>query len=476
MPHTFGSTVALPALATRMLALGAISTLLLSACGAVTPAAVESKTADVSRGTLLATVSASGNVQPSEEVRLAFAGAGIVRKLSVTVGQRVNKGDVLAELDTAEADIALAKARLAVKNAETALVIAQTSYSRTVDGPRAADIASAQASVGEAQANYDKIAAGPKPGDYASADARLKNAEAALRRAKASYDEAYSSDPATITANPAALALEQATNDYAAAKAERDRASQPADKADLRAASQRIAQARANLDKVKQTARDYDVERALAEIGQAKLQIQQAQLDTQDAERRIKQAQLIAPLDAVVAAIDLKVGEAIGTNSALTLVDLSQLITDINVDEIDIARVKTGQDVSVRLDSLPGADLAGKITRIAPTSKLVNGVVTYAVRVSIPTGEAELRPGMTANTRIVLEKREGVLLLPNWAIRRDKTTGKTFVTLPAQGEGAQPQEVEVKLGLKDETNSEITGGLTEGQKVSEPLAAPAASN
>ncbi len=451
--------------------------LMLSACGAngSLPGVTATKNATVTRGTLTATVRASGNVQPNDEVRLTFPIAGVVRKLNVAVGQRVAKGDLLAELDASEAEIALAKARLAVKNAEAALVIAQTAYSRTIDGPREADIAAAQAAIGEAQANYDKLAAGPKPGDIAAAEARLRNAAAALKRAQASYDEAYRADPATITANPAALALEQATNDYAAAKAERERAAQPADKADLRAAAQRIAQARANLDKLKQPARGYDIERASAEIAQARLQIQQAQLDARDAERRINQARLNAPIDAVVSAIELKVGEAVGANSALTLVDLSQLITDINVDEVDIARVKTGQEVSVRLDSLPGAELAGKITRIAPVSKLVNGVVTYAVRVSIPSGDGALRPGMTANTRIVLEKRTGALLLPNWAIRRDKASGKTFVTLPAQGQGAAPREVEVKLGLKDETNAEIIDGLTEGQTVTEPLAAPAAT-
>jgi hypothetical protein len=61
-----------------------------------------------------------------------------------------------------------------------------------------------------------------------------------------------------------------------------------------------------------------------------------------------------------------------------------------------------------------------------------------------------------------------VLLVPNWALRRDKATGKTFVTLPPQGEGAQPSEIEVKLGLKDEENAEVVDGLKEGQAVQEP--------
>jgi HlyD family secretion protein len=454
---------------TKFALTGVAASLFLSACGgAAIQAAGSGKTTNIMRGTLLATVSATGNVQPNDEVKLSFAASGQVASVNVKVGQSVKKGDVIATLDIGEYEIALSKARVAVRSAENALIIAQTGLSRTIDGPRPADLAAANASLGAAQANYDKLAAGPRPGDFAAADARLRNAEAALKRAQAAYDQAYAYDPASITASPAALQLEQATNDYNAAKAERERAAEPADPADKRAAQQRIAEARANIDKLRQPARPHDIERAKAEIKQAELQVEQAILDVQQNERRIAQSKLIAPMDGMISAVDIKAGEAVGQNSTVTMIDLSQLITDINVDEIDIAKVREGQDVSVRLDSLPGVNLAGKIVRISPTSKLVNGVVSYAVRVSIPAGEAALRPGMTANTRIVLERHENVLLVPNWALRRDKATGKTFVTLPPQGEGAQPSEIEVKLGLKDEENAEVVDGLKEGQAVQEP--------
>ncbi len=457
------------------LSMGAMA-LLLSACGAVAGAATDTRAVAVTRGSLSATVNATGNVQPNDEVKLGFASTGMIAVVNVKVGDAVKKGDVLASLDVSETEIALAKAKLSIKNAETALVIASTNVSKTLEGPRAPDIAAAQASIGAAQAAYDKAKTGPKPSDYAGAQARVRNAEAALKRAQSGYDQAYTVDPATITAHPAALQLEQATNDLAAAQAELERAAQPADAADIRAAQQRMAEARANLDKIKLPARDHDVERARAERAQAELQIEQARLDAQGIERKLAQARIVAPMDGVIAAVDFKAGEPVSAASLLTLVDTSQLITDINVDEIDVAKVKTGQDVSVRLDSLPGSEIAGKITLIAPTSKIVNGVVSYAVRVAIPAGEAALRPGMSANTRIVLEKRDNVLLVPTWAIRKEKATGKTFITLKAASSEAKPEEVEVKLGLADDTNTEIVSGLTEGQSVIEPqpTATPAA--
>lgn len=453
------------------IALTAISaTLLLSACGAgaATPT-TESRTASIARGTITSTVNATGNIQANDEVKLGFGAAGTIVAVNAKVGERVAKGAVLATLDTAETEVSLAKARLDIKNAEAALVIANTNYSRTIDGPRAPDIAAAQASLGAAQAALERAKVGPKPADYAGAAARMRNAEAALKRAQSAYDAAYQFDPATITASPAALELERATNDLAAAKAELDKAQQPVEPSDVRAAQQRVLEARANLDKVKQGARPFEVEKAEAERTQAQLQIEQARLSLQMIERKLEQSRVVAPFDGVIAAVDMKTGETAGAASLITLVDVSQLITDINVDEVDVAKVSVGQDVLVKLDSLPGSEITGKVMRIAPVSKIVNGVVSYAVRVAMTPGQEALRPGMTANTRIVLERRNGVLIAPNWSLRRDAASGKAFLTLKASSADAQPQEVEVTLGLADDVHTEVLSGVAENQQIVEPV-------
>jgi HlyD family secretion protein len=449
---------------------GVSAALFLSACGgtAATPTS-ESRSASIKRGAVASTVNATGSIQANDEVKLGFSATGTIAAVNAKVGETVKKGAVLAALDTAETEISLAKAKLDVKNAEAALIIANANFSRTVDGPRAPDVAAAQAALGAAQAALDRAKVGPKPVDSAGAAARMRNAEAALKRAQSAYDAAYQFDPATITASPAALDLERATNDLAAAKAELDKTQQPVEPTDIRAAQQRVLEARANVDKVKLTARPYDIERAEAERAQAQLQIEQARLSLQMIERKLAQSQVIAPFDGVVSSVDMKAGEAVAATSLLTLVDVSQLITDINVDEVDVAKVTVGQDVLVKLDSLPGSEIAGKVTRIAPVSKIVNGVVTYAVRVAMTPGESALRPGMTANTRIVLERRENVMITPNWSLRRDAASGKAFLTLKAASAEAQPTEVEVTLGLADDANTEVLSGVNENQEIVEPV-------
>ena len=447
--------------------LSAASIALLSSCS-TNPSSVSANTrsASVTKGTLLATVSATGNIQPEDEVKLTFQTLGTVAVLKANVGDTVSKGGVIAALDTADLDMALKKAQSSFKDSESALIIARSNYSRTVDGVRPIEISAAAVALSAANANYSKVIAGPDPADNAAAEAKLRNAEAALRRAQSVYDAAYKTDPAGIGGHPAGLELEQATNNYNAAKAEYDRIFKPANAADKGAALRQIADARAQLDKLKQPARIYDIEKAKAEVAQAENRIAQAHLDVEQAQRKLTQAAITAPFDGVVSAIDFKVGEANTAQSSITLVRVANLRIEINVDEVDVTKVKLNQEAIIKLDSLPGVDLKGKIDRISPTSKIVNGVVTYAVRVALPPNVNNLRPGMTANTRVVLEERNGVLLVPNWAIRKDKKTSKSYLTVP--GADNKTTDLEVITGLKDESFTEITSGAAEGQAIVAP--------
>ena len=460
-----------------------VSVVILSSCNSASTAATDAnaRNATLGNGSLTATVSATGNIQAESDVKLSFQQPGIVAEVSVKVGDTVKKDDVLAKLDTTDLELAaaqsqasVAQAQTAIKNAEQQVLVASASYSRTVNGARAADVSAAQSSLNAASQNYNKVKAGPTDEDIASVRASLQNAEAAVRQAQSAYDRANSQNPAAIGASPAALQLEQATNNFNAAKSAYDKAVKGADAAQLAAAQQQVQNARAQVDKVVRPAQQFDIDQAKAQIEQAKLQIQTAQtqlklaeIQVKQAQRRLDQAVVKAPMDGMVSLVNTKVGESVATQPVLGVVDISQYHIDITVDEIDVAKVKLNQEVNITLDSLPGVDVSGKIDRIAPTATTVNGVVSYNVRVLINKTDAPLKTGMTSNASIVLEKRDNVLLAPNWAVRRDKTSGKSFLTLK---NGDKTQEVEVKTGLRNDTFSEVVSGAQAGQVVVAPKA------
>lgn len=472
-----------------------VLTLVLAACQRnTTPNPASQRNATLSNGTLTATVSATGNIQPESEVKISFQTAGTVSEVNVKVGDNVKKGDVLAKLDTTDLELALMQAQASLEQAKNSLANADTSiaqaenqiliataaYSKTVNGVRSTDVAAALASFNAAQTNFDKVKAGPTQEDIASADAALKNAEAALKQAQSAYDRVATFNPAGIGGSPQALQLEQATNNFNSAKAQYDKVAKGADSAQLAAAQQQLAGARATLEKTRQPVLKFDIDQAQAQITNAELQLKNArtqkansetqlklaELQVKQAQRRLDQTTLLAPLDGTVSQVLIDAGEAASVQPVITMVDESKYHIDITVDEIDIAKIKVNQEVDVTLDSLPGVTVKGTVDRISPTSTTVNGVVSYLVRVLVSkTNEAQLRAGMTANASIVLEKRDNILLAPNWAIRRDRNNGKTFLTFK---EGDKTNEVEVKLGLKNDTSSEIVSGAKAGDVVVAP--------
>lgn len=472
--------------------------LLLTACtrpGADTTGATQ-RSATLNTGSLTATVSATGNIQPEAEVRLNFQSTGTVAEINVKVGDRVKKGAQIAKLDTTDLELGVTQAQASLEqakntlaNADTAIeqgrgqvLIATTGYSKTVFSVRSADVVAAQAAYDAAVASLQKVQAGPTRDDLATADAALRNAETAVKQAQTAYDVAFRFNPAAIGAHPAATQLETATNNLNSARAQYDKAAKGADAAQLAAARQQVESARANLERTKNPTLQFDSDQALAQIDQAQLQVKNAQaqkknaetqvrlaeLQVKQAERRLSQAILTAPVDAIVSQVGVDIGEASASQlPPFTLVDDSLYHIDITVDEIDIAKIKVDQDVVVTLDSLPGVEVKGAVERIAPTSTTINGVVSYSVRVLVEKStEAQLRTGMTANASIVLDRRENVLLAPNWAVRRDRQSGKAFLTFKTGD--TTSEEREIKLGLRNDTSSEILTGAKTGDIVVAP--------
>ena len=424
------------------------------------PVAVEREEVIVRRGTLVAVVNATGTILPREQTTLSFKSAGRVAEVLVKEGQVVHAGDVLARLETTDLEFAVAQAELSVRQAELSLASAQAQLLRVTRDPASYDLAAAQAAVESARASYQRLLAGPTQEEIQVARANLDQAEAALKQAQRAYDQV--ADRPDVAMLPQALQLEQATITYQAAKANFELTQRKPSAAELTAARSAIAQAEATLARLQEGASDEDLLVAQVGVEQAQLAVEQAHLSLDQARHQLAGTVLTAPHDGTITLVSIRPGELSGGQPAFVLTDLSEYHLDVTVDEIDIGRVAEGQPVTVTLDALPGEVLRGQVARIAETAQIEAGVVIYKVTIHLEPADAPLRAGMTANVEIVTERREDVLLVPNRFIRVDRTTGQAFVERPA-GTGVQP--VEIQIGLRDETSSEVLAGLTEGEVI-----------
>ncbi len=408
------------------------------------------RSAIVERGNLRETISATAPLEAQRRVDLTFLQSGQVEAVLVEPGQRVRTGDLLMTLDSSRAQLDLADAQLAVELQRIAL-------EQLRSGPSPNEIASAAAAVQRAQAQLNQISQPVSEETIRIAQANLQLAESQRAIAYQDwsnqidlYGSGYQVDIAQKRAESAELAVE-------IAKLELANAQEGASSGQVNAARAAVHQAQAALSRLLEGPNEVD-------LRLAELQIAQAELALESARASLDDMRITAPFSGIVSAVNYKVGEqAIAGLPAVTLLDDSSFHIDILVDEVDIARVKEGQLAFITLDAYPDAQVSGHVEHISPIAINVGGVTSFEVRVRVEASSVPLRDGMTASVEIVVSELTGVLLVPNWAIRFDRTTGKAYVNV-LRSDGTV-EEVEIELGARGATMSEVRRGLEEGDTV-----------
>jgi HlyD family secretion protein len=404
----------------------------------------------VARGDIVFTVSATGSLAPEAQVNLYFGAASPlpVEDVNVVVGQAVRKGDVLARLDTADLELAVRQAEQSLKSAELALAQLKAP-------PRPQDIAAAEANLKLAKAQVYAASVGSSAEAVQIAYLNLRLAQTALDQTHRAMDDFV--QQGKYAEKKALEGQEEQQVEQARIANLRYQAAQELPNPNKAAAQMAgVEQAQAALDKLKGGPSEDD-------IRIAELQVSQAQAALELAQNNLEDAQITASWDGVVAAVNLRAGEpAAGGLPAIVITDVSRYHLNVSVDEVDIARVASGQPVTVTLDALPDLSFSGQVERIAPAATVNAGVVSYAVRIALDAADARVRAGMTATADIVVDEARGVVLVPNWAIRRDRDTGQAYVGVLKDGE---IEDVPVELGLRNDQFSEAKSGVREGDVV-----------
>lgn len=156
-----------------------------------------------------------------------------------------------------------------------------------------------------------------------------------------------------------------------------------------------------------------------------------------------------------------------GTELAV-IADMSDLIFKGTVDEIDVGKLAAGFVARLKIGSLPNAVVSGKISRIAPQAKEKDNARLFDVEIELdPVKDVVLRAGYSATADLVIREQTNVVTLPERLVTFEDGGKKASVELPGDVPGAPPKKVEVKTGLSDGLNVEITSGLKQGDKVVE---------
>jgi HlyD family secretion protein len=196
------------------------------------------------------------------------------------------------------------------------------------------------------------------------------------------------------------------------------------------------------------------------DIANQEIQVKQAQDTLNDAQAKLADYSIIAPFDGVLAAVNVKNGDSISANTAVATIITKQNIAEITLNEVDAANIKVGQKVTLTFDAIDGLNIAGEVSELDNIGTVSQGVVTYGVKITFDTQDDRVKPGMSVSAAIITEAKQNVLMVSNSAIKSNGTT--KYVQILS---GNSPQNQTIETGLSNDTMTEITSGLKEGDSV-----------
>jgi HlyD family secretion protein len=401
------------------------------------------QTSAVQRGELIATVGATGTVRAIQSATLNWQIDGTVDQVYVKVGDLVKKGEVLATLDKSQLPQSVILAQSDLVAAQKAL---QDATSDTASAQAAIDLKDAQDAYKKAY-NYRLSLNGKQWIEEVRITYVNGQQIPEIKWHKGYVDE---------------QTIREADNDLALKKAKLDDA-------------QRV------YDRVGNGPNPADVAAAQAKVDAA--------------QSTLNQASIIAPIDGVVTQALSLPGDVVGGSSsaasalssaaaqssaagqaaaagqtttsgqsasqgqtAFRIDNLSGLLVDVQVSEVDINNVAAGQDVTLTLDAILNKTYHGSVLRVAQAGDVSSGAVNFTVTVQMTDADDQVKPGMTTAVNIVVKQLKDQLLVPNRAVRLVNDQRVVYIL-----KDGQPQEIKVTLGASSDTTSAVAGGdLKEG--------------
>lgn len=441
-----------------------------AACGTGVNQDTSSRLAKVTTGNLLVTVSGSGNIEIASESKLAFGVGGKIQKIYVKEGDKVRKGDVLARLETDDLELSLTQAENARKQAEMAVSQAQLAVSQAEMAQTQAEVAKTQAEVALETAKYDL----DRMADVKKIKDNIEEAEHMQQIAEASMKVAIAAQAQDVDIRNWAQQVENSKQTILYYQKQLNDLLTKSEYATLRVTE-------VNIKALQVQAAEQTVKQTTQAVAQTKLNIEQAKRNIDAAQhalsytgktvdyakKQLDKATLTAPFDGVIASVTIDEGDivsppTVATRSVIHLIDNSNLELKVDVDEIDIPSVKTGQKALISVDAIPDLQLEGKVTFISPLSSPQSGVVLYRTTIGFqPLSDSQLKAGMSATANIILHERNNVLIVPERAIYQNEK-GESVVKTETDG---QTQEKIVVTGITDGFDTEIVSGVNVGEIV-----------
>lgn len=212
------------------------------------------------------------------------------------------------------------------------------------------------------------------------------------------------------------------------------------------------------------------------EIRAKQIAIQQKQDALLTAQQNLSEYYIHAPFDGVIAQTGAKKGDSVSNGTAVATLIAKQKLAEISLNEVDVAKIKTGQKATLAFDAVPELSITGEVAEIDTLGTVSQGVVTYNVKVVFDTQDERVKSGMSVSAAIITEVKQDVLLIPNSAVKSSGNTNYAEILESAisnqsvknsagTASKAPPRRRQIQIGSVNDLFTEVISGLAEGELV-----------
>ncbi|OGD32177.1 hypothetical protein A3C91_02620 [Candidatus Azambacteria bacterium RIFCSPHIGHO2_02_FULL_52_12] len=242
----------------------------------------------------------------------------------------------------------------------------------------------------------------------------------------------------------------------------------------ITAAERSIEEKELSLKKTKEGPDDLD-------IRAKKIAIRQREDTLLTVRQALADHSVYAPFGGVIAKVSVKKGDSLNSGAAVATLISEQKIAEASLNEVDVAKIRVGQKATLTFAAVDGLNIAGQVADVDTIGTVSQGVVTYAVKIGFGTEDDRVKPGMSVSAAIITDVKQDVLAVQNSAVKSQGTgySVEVFDQKMPESQGNQgvtsatlPRSQTVEIGVSNDTLTEITSGLKEGDQLITRTIAP----
>jgi len=476
--------------------------------------AVSYVTSAAEKGTLIVSVSGSGQISASNEVDIKSKVSGDAIYVGMKNGQEVKSGALLVQIDSSDAQKTVRDAQDNLQNARLTLekligpeglavpknvANAQDDLKKAYDdefntiADAFVDLPGVITGLQDIVLGYDFTPNLWNVDYYADAVKKYDESVSAYRddayskyqTARKLYDENFQKYKSTDRTSNTQVIDDLASQTYDTARAVSDavkstsnliqfyedklseRNLTPKTLADTQLASLNSYMSKTNSHLSGLLSSQKNIQTYIDEVSNADLDIESQNISLQQKENALADAKdqladylIYAPFSGILTEVAVEKGDAVSGSTALAKLITKQSFAEISLNEVDVASVKVGQKANLTFDAISGLNLTGEVADVDTLGTVSQGVVTYNIKIIFDTQDARVKPGMSVSATIITDSKQDVIVVSNSAI---KTSGNSQYVEILKDNAPQSQTVET--GLTNDTMTEIVSGINVGDMV-----------